>query len=105
MIPRLRSRVDDNQRDITQTLRQLNISVAITSKLGDGFPDLVLGYDGHNYLIELKDFKKPKSQKKLTDCEAQFLRVWQGQYAVCETLSDILKAIGYVATVDKIRSL
>ena len=36
-------RTDENQIEIVKTLRQTGISVAVTSNLGDGFPDIVTG--------------------------------------------------------------
>ena len=86
-------RIDTNQNQVVKNLRQLGISVAITSMLGKGFPDLVIGYKKRNYLIELKDGKKAKSQKKLTECEEEFFNAWKGQINVCENIDDILKLL------------
>lgn len=88
-------RIDANQNEIVKQLRNLNISVAITSSLGNGFPDLVLGYKNKNYLIELKDSKKPKSQKLLTELERKFFNEWNGQVSKCESLTNILEVIDY----------
>ena len=67
---------------------------AITSQLGNGFVDIVVGYKESNYLIELKDGNKPPSQRKLTPDEIEFHNKWNGQIAVCESLDDVLKVIG-----------
>ena len=59
-------RTDANQKKIVELVRQLpGASITSTHTIGKGFPDLVIGYKGINYLIELKDGAKPKSQKKL----------------------------------------
>ena len=91
---RLKARTDDNQKLIVDQLRKLGVSVAITSMMGKGFPDLVLGYQNKNFLIELKDGAKPKSQKGLTMDEAKFFTAWKGQVDKCESLEEVCKIIG-----------
>lgn len=91
---RLKARTDYNQKLIVEQLRKLGVSVAITSMMGKGFPDLVLGYQNKNFLIELKDGAKPKSQKGLTMDEAKFFTAWKGQVDKCENLDEICKIIG-----------
>jgi hypothetical protein len=84
-------RTDDNQKSVVTSLRKIaNLSVTSTHTIGKGFPDLVVGYKGNNYLIELKDGAKTKSQKKLTICETKFHDEWNGQVAICESVEDIL---------------
>ena len=87
-------RVDDNQKQIVKQLRQLGISVQHLHTIGQGCPDLLLGYRNKNYLIELKDAKKIKSAKKLTDDEQEFFKDWRGQVSKCETLEEIIKIVG-----------
>lgn len=83
-------RVDNNQKLITTQLRRLGVSVAVTSSLSKGFPDLVLGYKGQNYLIELKDESQPPSKRGLTEDEVKWHQDWNGQIAVCKNLDEIL---------------
>lgn len=87
------AKIDANQREVVKALRAIGCTVAITSSLGDGFPDLVVGYRGRNYLIEVKDGNKPPSRRKLTKDEKQFSESWKGQYAVVESIDE---AIGLV---------
>ena len=91
---RVRGRIDDNQKEVVSQLRKLGVSVAITSMLGKGFPDLVLGYQNKNYLIELKDGSKTKSRKTLTEDEQKFFDGWLGQVDKVESIEDICKIIG-----------
>jgi len=91
---RVRGRIDDNQKEVVSQLRKLGVSVAITSMLGKGFPDLVLGHQNKNFLIELKDGSKTKSRKTLTEDEAKFFNDWRGQVDKCESLDDICRIIG-----------
>lgn len=88
------ARTDANQKAIVEGLRAVGASVAITSQLGTGFPDIVVGYRGRNYLIEIKDGDKPPSQRKLTSDEVEFENKWRGQYAIAESLADALVIIG-----------
>lgn len=92
---RKRARVDDNQNEIVSRLKQIyGLSVRVTSMIGSGFPDLVLGWRGKNYLIELKDGKKSASRKKLTEHEKKMKDQWFGQFDVCESIDEILAVIG-----------
>lgn len=84
-------RVDANQHIIVSAFRKLGYSVAITSGLGDGFPDAVVGKHGINLLVEIKDGCKPPSKRKLTEHEEKFRDGWLGQYCIVETLDDVMK--------------
>lgn len=87
-------KVDANQSRIVEQLRRLGVSVQHLHTIGHGCPDLLLGLRGKNYLVELKDDKKPPSQKVLTPDEQEFFNEWRGQVNKCETLDEILKVIG-----------
>jgi Holliday junction resolvase len=86
-------RVDANQKEIVTELRKLGYSVLILSMVGHGCPDILVGANNRNFLIEIKDDKKSKSQTKLTPDETEFIEKWKGNVAVCYTLSDILNLI------------
>ena len=75
-------RVDANQSRIVAALRRLGCSVAITSQVGQGLPDLLVGYMGRTILMELKDGTRAPSDRKLTGAEAYFLGHWRGGPAV-----------------------
>ena len=85
------AKADANQKEIVTGLRKLGFSVAVTSQLGSGFPDIVVGKNGRNYLFEIKDGAKPPSQKKLTEDELKFQSTWSGQYDVVESINDITR--------------
>jgi len=87
-------RTDANHKSIIDLCRQIpNISVFSTHTIGKGFPDIVVGYKGKNYLFEIKDNKKTASQKKLTPDEVKFHSSWHGQVLIIETIEDIIKCI------------
>lgn len=86
---RLKAKVDDNQKEITAALRKLGCSVQILSQIGKGCPDILIGYKGRNYLVEIKDGKKVPSARKLTPDEKDWHEAWQGQICIIESLQDI----------------
>lgn len=73
-----RRRVDANQAGIVAALRKAGASVAVTSHLGHGFPDLVVGYVdeegmGQTILMEIK-----AGADALTAEEARWHLAWRG---------------------------
>jgi len=87
-------RTDSNHAEIIKALRKIpNLSVFSTHEVGKGFPDIVIGYKGINYLIEIKDGKKSPSQRKLTDAELDFHLSWNGQIDTIKNLDELLQII------------
>jgi len=82
-------KIDTNQPAIVLALRKAGLSVAITSALGDGFPDIVAGKDGVNYLLEIKNGKAG-----LTDDEVKFSRGWLGHYAIVRSVQEAYEVCG-----------
>lgn len=85
------ARIDDNQNSIVSKLRQIGCSVAITSAVGKGFPDIVVGYKGRNFMFEIKDGNKPPSARKLTNDERKWHDDWRGKVHVVECFADCLE--------------
>ena len=87
-------RTDRNHAEIINALRKIpNLSVFSTHEVGKGFPDIVIGYKGINYLIEIKDGNKPPSARKLTDAELQFHSNWRGQIKIVNNLDEVLNLL------------
>lgn len=87
-------KVDANQKEIMGKLRMIpGVTVATTHTIGKGFPDIVIGYKGLNYLVEIKDGSKPPSQRKLTKDEVSFHSNWTGQLQTCNNFYEILKML------------
>jgi len=55
--------------------RMVGLKVWDTSRLGNGFPDLVWAYGGIVELVEIKDGSKPPSKRRLTKAEEAFKRM------------------------------
>jgi hypothetical protein len=76
---RRRGRVDENHTAIVDLLRGLDCLVISTAGVGDGFPDLVVGFQGVTHLIEIKDGDKSASRRRLTDDEKEWHATWRGE--------------------------
>jgi len=83
-MPRLRARVDKNQKDIVAAFREKGATVFPTHQLGKGFPDIVVGYAGKNVLIEIKSEKG-----SLTGDERLFHSMWRGEVCIVRTKEDV----------------
>jgi hypothetical protein len=88
------ARVDDNQAKIVEGLRGLGATVRSTAAIGEGFPDIAVGFRGKNWFFEIKDGSKPPSGRKLTEFEVLFHDDWRGQADVIESLDDALRVMG-----------
>ncbi len=84
---RRRARIDENQTDIVDGLRKIGATVLDLSGVGDGCPDLVVGYRGVNFLFEVKDGSKPPSRQKLTADQWQVFQNWKGRIEMVNSLS------------------
>ncbi len=65
-------RTDSNQASIVKALRKMGFTVFISSGVGNGFPDIVVGAYCKNWLFEIKDGGKAKSLQRLTNAENLF---------------------------------
>lgn len=73
-----------------EALRRCGATVAITSALGNGFADIVVGYGGRNYLVEIKDGSQPEGAQKLTPDEATFHEKWRGQIVIIRSVEEAI---------------
>lgn len=93
---RLRAKIDHNQNTIVQQLRQVGATVQSLSTIGKGCPDILVGFRGNNFLLEIKNPEQAMSARKLTPDEEKFFETWEGQKAIIETIDQALKAIGAI---------
>ena len=78
--------------------------VQTLASVGDGCPDILVGYRGANYLIEIKDPEQPPSKRRLTTAQEHWNHgdhvrrpPWAGQAAIAHTVADALRIIGATA--------
>lgn len=88
------AKVDTNQPAIVQALREVGATVEPTHMLGRGFPDIVVGFRGVNYLIEIKDGEKSPSKRRLTSDEKEWHLAWNGTVDIVESVEDAYEVLG-----------
>ena len=81
--------VDKNQAEIVSALVKVGASVHITSDVGDGFPDIVVGWRGGNFLLEIKT-----REGRLNKAQKRWHGRWRGQHAVVRNVDEALAACG-----------
>jgi hypothetical protein len=67
-----------------KALRKVGCSVKRLDEI-----DLLVGWRGNNFLLEVKTAKGP-----LKDSQEEMLRDWRGQYGIVRTVNEALQAIG-----------
>jgi len=88
---KLKAKVDRNQAEIVEFLRSKGATVFCSHQIGKGFPDLVVGYKGKNFLIEVKNTKG-----KLTPKEKEFLSFWKGKIHVVSSIEETEKLLASI---------
>ena len=87
------AKTDANQPEIVAALRAIGASVADTSAVGKGFPDLVCGYQGRTWLLECKDGSLSPSRRKLTPDQVEFKATWRGHWAVVNSADEAIEVV------------
>ena len=87
------AKVDANQGEIVLALRRLGCTVMSIASVGRGCPDLVVGVRGKNVLLEVKDGRRPPSERKLTEAEREWIDAWRGQVNVVESVDDAIEVV------------
>ena len=82
-------RVDSNQAEIVADLRKCGATVLLLHEVGKGSPDILVGFRGVNYLIEIK-----VPDGKLNVLQQLFYGDWRGQVAIARTSEEALHIIG-----------
>lgn len=88
-----RSKIDANQREIVAALVATGATVQSLATVGDGCPDVLVGWHGRNLLMEIKDGSKTKSARKLTPKQIPWHRDWQGEVYVVESVGEALAVL------------
>jgi hypothetical protein len=90
---RLRARTDSNHGGIIKALRQHGMKVQSLAQIGNGVPDLLVGFRGCNVLLEIKDGDKVPSKQILTDAERSWITTWSGQVSVVTNWEEAVNAV------------
>jgi len=85
------AKIDRNQPEIVEIFEDYGFSVQRAQAMGSGFPDLILGYGGRNYLVEVKDWQLSPSKRKLNEIQQEWHGAWKGQVCVVETAIEAIK--------------
>jgi len=88
-----KSKKDLNQNTLQKQIQWLGHTVHATHMVKDGFPDLVTGYAGLNFLVEIKNPNQSKSGRELTLMEQHFHDSWRGSIMIVETLDQYIHAV------------
>lgn len=86
--------VDCNQPEIVAALRGAGASVQLLHAVGCGCPDLLVGFRGENYLLEVKDGEKPPSERLLTAAQEKWHATWRGRKTIVRSVAEAFDAIG-----------
>ena len=89
--PRWAQKPDANHKNIVQALEKAGCTVYDATRVGGGFPDLVVGRGKKCWLLECKTEKG-----KLNAQQREFRDWWQGHFAVVRSPMEALKAVGLV---------
>ena len=87
------AKVDANQTEIVNALRQVGASVQSLASTGKGCPDLLVGFRGVNWLLEIKDGRKVRSARKLTEDQVVWHQTWRGKVYIVESVDQALNLL------------
>ena len=91
------ARVDKNQAEIVKTCRKLGATVQDLSSVGQGCPDLLIGFRGINYAVEVKRQPVPgkvkPSEARLNEVQVSWHDSWKGQVCVVRTVEDVVELL------------
>jgi hypothetical protein len=82
-------RIDDLQPEIVLTLRKTGCTVLSLAAVGKGCPDLLVGFAGRLYLLEVKS-----EHGHLTGDQVIFHNTWYQHVQVVHNELEALRAIG-----------
>jgi hypothetical protein len=84
---------DANEAEIVLNLRKVGATVELLSprRGSKGVPDLLVGYRGVNYLLEVKT-----PEGEVSDDQLEWIECWRGQVVEIRSVGGALKAIGAI---------
>lgn len=83
------AKVDANQDAIVSALRAAGASVQSLAQVGKGCPDLLAGFRGTNFVLEVK-----REKKNPNDDQARWHSEWRAPVYVVRSPDEALRVIG-----------
>lgn len=80
--------MDNNHAEIVAALRKAGCSVESLASLGKGRPDLLVGVNGRNVLLEVKATKGSSTSDQIT-----WGASWKGQAAIVRSAEEAIQAV------------
>ena len=93
---RRRGKTDGNHTQLADAFRAAGCTVQSLADVGDGCPDLLVGISGRNLLVEVKDGRRPPSERKLTPDQVEWHGKWRGQVATVKGVDEALALVNQV---------
>lgn len=91
MTRRYAARVDTNQKEIVKALRKIGATVQPLHSVGEGCPDLLVGYRGRNFLIEVKNLDGLGNKK--TPAQVEWHDEWRGQVDIVTSSQEAITLV------------
>ena len=92
-------RRDGNHLEIVHALESIGVGVYDAGSAGGGLTDLVTFYRGKVDLIEIKDGKKPPSQRKLTPAQIKLHAMAQHHGVSIPVIESVDQALAYFQAI------
>ena len=87
------AKTDRNQTEIVKALRAIGATVQSLAAIGKGCPDLLIGFGGKNFLMEIKDGEAVLSKQQLTPDQIGWHLQWRGSVHVVKSKYEALKIL------------
>jgi Holliday junction resolvase len=81
-------KIDKNQPEIVKALRDAGATVQILSAVGKGCPDILVGINGENKLMEIKF-----ENGKLTEDQVVWHGSWNGSVSIVRSVEDAIQVL------------
>lgn len=91
------ARRDANHAPIVNTFRQMGCTVYETDRVGEGFPDAVVGLLGVSHLVEIKNPATHYGRGGLNKTQSAFAAEWRGSPVTVITSED--EAMAFVRNI------
>ena len=89
------AKVDANHTQVVMALQAAGATVQSLAAVGQGVPDLLVGFQGKTLLMEIKDGQKPPSARRLTEQQLTWHGAWRGgPVAIVDGVDAALRALG-----------